>query len=92
MLKAGTVIVCPLCQRPQIRSKKDLLPGSQVKDADWESVGFDLESMRMACDACGTKWHRTHPVTGEDQWHTSEDGWVSFTRNPQPLPKRIIKP
>lgn len=79
-MKAGTVVSCPDCGAEQMKSTKDLLPGSQMREAEWESLGFDLNGERGGCHECGTKFIRTHPKTGKTQLHTKDELWVSLTK------------
>lgn len=86
-MKAGAVITCPECLTPQLKSTRDVLPGGQIKDACFESLGFDMTGLRMGCFSCGTNWSRSHPKTGKTQIHTEQDGWISLEPKPEP-PKR----
>lgn len=84
MLKAGTVITCPECETQQIKSTKDLQDGSQMKDAGWVSLGFDLKSQRAGCYRCSTKFVRQHPLSKRTQIHTSDNGWISLSKKEPP--------
>lgn len=80
-MKSGTIVTCPVCEEHQIKSTKDLFPGAQMKDAAWESCGYDMEhASRMGCKVCGSEWFREHPKTGHSQIHTKDNGWVSFEK------------
>lgn len=89
-LEAGTVIVCPDCKTPQIKSTKELQPGAQMKDAEWETVGFDMTGIRMGCHQCGTEWFRSHPKTRESQIYTEKHQWVSLTKAPHQTSKSAV--
>lgn len=89
-MKAGTVIACPKCFTPQLISTKDLNPGSQMKEAKWESMGFNMENTFMNCHLCHELWTRQHPKTLEDQVYTAEDGWISLAKTNKPAKKRIV--
>lgn len=91
-MKSGTRVVCPDCRFPQIQSTKDLSPGAQMKDAGWESVGWDMDSQRMGCISCGASWHRKHPKTGMTQIHTEHDGWVTLSRNGEAVSHLVSLP
>ncbi len=80
-MKAGTVITCPDCGLPQIKSTKDLPPGGKMKDACWESVGWDMEGIRMGCYSCGSLWSRIHPKTGKTQIHVEGESWTPLERS-----------
>lgn len=79
-MKSGTVISCPECGRALLKTTKDLLPGAQMKDAGFESLGFDMESMRPGCPDCGERFIREHPVTKKTQLHTEESGWIPLSK------------
>lgn len=78
-MKAGTTICCPDCKAPQIKSTKELKPGGKMSDAEWISVGWDMESLRMGCAQCGALWSRKHPKTGKTQLYI-DDEWVPLDK------------
>ena len=87
-MKAGTIIICPECERPQLKTTKDLPPGGQMKDAAFESLGYDMEhAIRMGCYECGALWYRDAKIKGCPQLHTQE-GWIDLMRE---KPQRLIK-
>ena len=89
-MKAETIIICPTCSEPQIKSTKELKPGEQMKDGGWISVGYDMQyAIRMACNKCATEWHRFHPKTREPQIHT-EEGWIALAKDPHKYKGIII--
>lgn len=90
ILKAGTVVTCPSCGAPQIKTTKELSPGEQAKSAGWESAGFDMSGDRAGCYKCATLWVRKHPRSGETQFHTEAHGWVSLVKNPDQQSKTKI--
>lgn len=79
-MKAGSVITCPSCGAKLLRTTKDLLPGQQMKDAGFESLGYNLQSEGARCNECMTKFVRQHPRTNKTQIHTEIDGWVSLSK------------
>lgn len=91
ILKAGTVISCPYCKADQVKTTKDLLPGSQMKDAGFESMGFDMDKGNAGCYECGTEFVRKHPKTKETQLHTKDEGWISLVKTPDTAKKSIIQ-
>lgn len=80
MLKAGTIIVCPTCDMPQLKSSKDLKPGQQLKEAGWDSLGFEIDSLRMGCFKCGSAWYRIHPISGKSQIFTKDEHWLTLDK------------
>ena len=73
----GTVISCPSCGSGQLITTRELLPGEKMMDANFESLGFDMEnSMRAGCFKCAELWYRKHPKTKRSQIHTEENGWI----------------
>lgn len=76
-IKPGTLITCPVCDAAQLRATKEVAPGNQLKDADWETLGFNMEYQDMICYKCGEPWARQHPKTGHNQIHTDEDKWIA---------------
>lgn len=81
-MKSGTIILCPECKSPQMKTTKDLLPGMQFKDAGLESLGFDLKCERAGCHECSTKFVLPNPLTGRMQIHT-DNGWIAFSHKPE---------
>lgn len=79
-MKAGTIITCPECARALLKTTKDLAPGDQMKDAGFESLGFDMTNQRSGCPDCGTRFVRQHPKTGKTQLHTEKDGWIPLSK------------
>lgn len=69
-----------------------------MKEAAFESLGFDMENSHAAnCYKCGEPWHRFHPVSRKPQIHTEEEGWIPLSKikppdQPveQPKPKIIV--
>jgi hypothetical protein len=89
-MKAGTIITCPECEVEQMKTTKDIPPGSKMSEAGFESLGFDLEhSLRAACYKCGSLWYRKSPKTGRSQIHTQLDKWVPLGE-PTENEKKII--
>lgn len=80
ILKAGTILNCPECGADQLKTTKDVLPGTPIKDAGFESLGFDMNNLSALCHSCGTAWSRKHPKTKETQIHTKDGGWVSLVK------------
>lgn len=81
-MKKGTIITCPICDAPQIQSTKDLAAGGQMKDAEFVSLGFDMDGLRAGCYKCAASFVREHPKTRATQLHTAENGWVSLSKTP----------
>lgn len=80
-LKSGTIISCPDCGTEQLKTTKELLPGAQLKEAEFESLGYDMEmAYAMGCHKCGRLWYRRHPKTGASQIHTKDNAWVSLSK------------
>lgn len=80
-MKAGTKIICPDCGAPQIESTIAIDGGSQLKDAGWKSIGYDMEnSLNANCYKCGNLWYRVKPSTGENQLFTAGDGWITLAK------------
>lgn len=79
-MKAGTVISCEACGAAQMKTTKDLMPGSQMKDAGFVSMGFDMDGMRAGCYKCGEKFVRPNALTGRTHIHTEENGWVPLSK------------
>lgn len=89
MLKAGTTITCPECETPQLKSTKDILAGGQMKDANWETFGYDMTAQFMNCYKCGHLWARRNAATQAPQVHTLEHGWIETQKEP-PVKKNTI--
>lgn len=90
-MKAGTIVTCPsdTCGAEQLKTTKDVLPEGQMRDAGFESLGFDLDGATTTkCWKCGTYWYRKHPKTGVSQIHTKEEKWVQLGK----VKKYIIIP
>lgn len=80
-MKAGTIITCPSddCGAEQLKTTKDVPAGGRLKEAAFESLGFDLaKAFSTRCYKCGAYWYRKHPKTGVSQIHTKEDKWVQL--------------
>lgn len=82
-VQVGTKITCPICEAPQLQATQEIKPGGQMKDANWESLGFDMDQHSMTCYKCGQFWARRHPKTSENQIHIEEHGWIpTSTKKP----------
>ncbi len=88
-MKAGTVVMCPDCKAPQIKSTIDLKPGDKMGDAGWISMGWDMEGMRMGCYACGSLWSRKHPLTKQTQLYIDGE-WVPLDKDFKKIRKPLI--
>ena len=83
-LAAGTKILCPNCQAPQIECVKEIPPGMQLKEGEWRSLGFQMDSESAVCYKCLSPWFQTNQA-GDLQLHTAS-GWVTLAK------KIIIEP
>jgi hypothetical protein len=92
MLKAGEVVSCPECKVEQFKFIEDVLPGTQIKDAKMESLGFDLASQRAGCFECGSLFVRKEPETGFTQVHTKDHLWVRLAKKPNAGHISIYRP
>ena len=81
MFKEGTIISCPKCGAHQLKSTLELKPNSQMRDAAWESLGYDMKNQSMQCHQCWEPWHKKHPISGRTQIHIEGEGWISLSKN-----------
>lgn len=85
-LLKGTIITCPKCGVPQLKTTVEIGPGQQLKDAQFESLGHGM--LDVNCYKCHTEWFRLSPKTGRKQIHTELDAWVPIgepTKHEKPL-------
>lgn len=78
-LKVGDIVSCPECGTAQMKVTKEIGPGDQLKDAKFESLGFEMDSHRPGCHKCGERFMRQHPITGKTQIFTELDHWIPLT-------------
>lgn len=86
-LDAGTIITCPNCETEQVKTTKDIGPGQQLKDAEFESMGHNMADIN--CFMCHTPWYRTNPTTKRKQIHTKDMKWVALGE-PTKYEKKLI--
>lgn len=79
-IEVGDIISCPNCQASQMEATAEVEPGQQLKDALWQSLGFDMSSQKMQCYKCKTDWHRFHPARGWPQIYLEDKEWFSSSR------------
>lgn len=80
MIKKDAIVSCPECDEPQMQAGADIGEGAQLKEAKWETLGFDFKSLTCSCHKCGALWYKKHPDFDYSQIHIKEKGWTVLSK------------